>query len=171
MLRIQNPPTLWTTTTLWPHDLWVYLNNVRRFFPNHDLINQNLLPNILSVFRCVCVRGCACVCVSWASFFSPVCSRAMIRALPFLRLSLPWQKATWGMTGPTWLTLAALPSAIFIPSRRKVLTSHYQLKIINSIFFLLLLMFFFPPPSPYKGHAVLLPQTGWSWDAVGSNAG
>lgn len=49
----------------------------------------------------------------------------MIRLLPFLRLSLMRQKATWGMTGPTWLTLAALASAIsffFAENRRQLIT-------------------------------------------------
>lgn len=37
----------------------------------------------------------------------------VIRLLPFLRLSLTRQKATWGMTGqPDWLTSAALGLAI-----------------------------------------------------------
>lgn len=44
---------------------------------------------------------------------SPLCVLPpMIRLLPFLRLSLTRQKATWGMTGPTWLTWALLASAV-----------------------------------------------------------
>ena len=104
-------------------------------------ISRFLSPVVLSLiwlyyqtcylFAEVCVCVCVCYCFpsvrpcslaplsSSSTPTSPLhllllfsaCSHLTIRLLPFLRLSLTRQKATWGMTGPTWLTLAAVASA------------------------------------------------------------
>lgn len=110
-----------------------------------------------------------CECVVSVLFFpeqpspqsgSPLCVLPpMIRLLPFLRLSLTRQKATWGMTGTTWLTLAALASAM----SSSCVENCWQLinGWISSVGYSFVFVFF------HKGHTVLLSQTGWIWDVAG----
>ncbi len=80
---------------------------------NTYLVNLNPLSKQLSVCRYVSVLRLSRAAVLQPG--APLCVLPpLIRLLPFLRLSLTRQKATWGMAGPTWLTLAALVSPIFI---------------------------------------------------------
>lgn len=97
---------------------------------------------------------------------SPLCVLPpMIRLLPFLRLSLTRRKATWEMTGPAWLTLAALALAILLScleTCRPIMNGWMSSRGFYC---------FFVSFSFHKCHTVLLPQTGWSWNVVGSTAG
>lgn len=87
----------------------------------NSLSKQLFLPGYMSVVVCCFFSWSAVVAVCLS--FPLLCFVClMIRLLPFLRLSLMRQKATWGMTGPTWLTLLALASN-FSPCG-KLLRSH-----------------------------------------------
>lgn len=90
-------------------DCTVYL-----FFPLLSHLSELVIRTIIFLQICVC---CVCSTLSHAAVLFSLAALSslyalMIRLLPFLRLSLMRQKATWGMTGPTWLTLAALASAM-----------------------------------------------------------